>query len=67
MDISVKSKVFHMEAEKAKALYKTGCINRQEAEEHIIPYIEMFNERSKEIARKYNMKPRLISFSTFVR
>lgn len=55
------------QAEKGKALYKTGQISRNEAVEMVAPYINAFNAKSKEIAKKYNQRAKLISFATFMR
>lgn len=51
----------------ARALYKIGMITRAQAAEKIKPYIEAFNAKATEIARKYNMKAKKISFASFVR
>lgn len=61
-----------MEEIKARAFeardsYRAGFITRNEAKELIMPYIKLYNEKSKQIAKKYNMKPRYISFVGFVR
>ena len=61
-----------MEEIKARAFeardsYKAGLITRLEAKEMIMPYIKLYNEKSKQIAKKYNMKARCISFVGFVR
>lgn len=55
------------EAFLARDSYKAGFIDRDEAKKLIAPYIAMFNAKSKEIATKYNMKPKTISFAGFVR
>lgn len=54
-------------AERGKTLYNRGDISREEAKEYIMPYIEVFNEKSSEIARKYGVKPKKISFGQYVR
>lgn len=54
-------------AEEYKYLYKTGQISRDDAKLKIMPYIVKFNEKSIEIAKKYGMKPKKISFVTFIR
>jgi hypothetical protein len=54
-------------AKKARILYQLGHISRSEAKQEIQPYIDYFNAKSKEIAKKYNQKPKLISFAVFVR
>ena len=42
----------------ARCAYKKGLITRAEAKTDIEPYIKLFNNRSMEIAKKYNMKPK---------
>lgn len=54
-------------AQEARALYNAGKISREQAKAEIDPYINLFNKKSKELAKKYNQKPKLISFSSFVR
>ena len=54
-------------AESAKALYHRNVISREEAKKDIEPYINAFNEKSKEIAKKFKQRPMKISFSKFVR
>lgn len=54
-------------AQIARALYNTGKISREQAKAEIDPYINLFNKKSKELAKKYNQKPKLISFASFVR
>ena len=61
-----------MEEIKARAFeardsYRAGFITRDEAKEMIMPFIKLYNEKSKQIAKKYNMKPRYISFVGFIR
>lgn len=58
---------FKDNAEKGKVLYKRGEINRSEAMEYILPYIDEFNEKSKAIAKKWNQKAKTISFATYIR
>jgi polyhydroxyalkanoate synthesis regulator phasin len=54
-------------AEKGRILYNRGEISREEAKEYIMPYINACNEKSKEIAKKYGMKPKTISFGQYMR
>lgn len=54
-------------AQEARSLYLYGKITRGQARALCEPYIEAFNDKSKEIARKYGQRPKFISFSTFVR
>lgn len=42
-------------------------ISHGEAKELAKPFIDEINEKSKEIAKKYNKKPKLISFAGFMR
>ena len=60
-------KQLKQEAEQARAEYRVGYISRDEAKERIMPYIEMVNARSKELATKYNQKYKPVSFSGFLR
>ncbi|MBQ6554473.1 MAG: hypothetical protein IJR45_01020 [Firmicutes bacterium] len=55
------------QADEAKVLYRLGHITRAEAEKMIAPYKEAFNKKSKEIAAKYNMRPKLFSVAAFLR
>lgn len=50
-----------------RCAYKKGLITRAEAKTDIEPYIKLFNNRSMEIAKKYNMKPKKITFAGFIR
>lgn len=54
-------------AEEFKALYRIKEVSRDQAKENIMPYIDAFNSKSKEIAKKYGMKPQTISFAKFIR
>ena len=54
-------------AENAKYLYRKNAINRETAKEEIMPYIEAYNEKSLEIAKKYNQKVKKLTFASFVR
>ena len=42
-------------------------ITREEAREQIMPYLDAVNKRSKELAKKYNQKPKLVTFASYVR
>lgn len=55
------------QAEHYRALYRVGKCTRDEAKENIMPYLDMVNEKSKEIAKKYNQKPRTIGFMSYIR
>lgn len=54
-------------AEKYRLLYNIGECNREAAKKMIQPYLDMVNLKSKEIAKKYNKKPKTITFSVYVR
>ena len=41
-------------AEEGRLLYKQGKITREECKEYVMPYLDAVNEKSKEIAKKYN-------------
>lgn len=58
----------YTEAMNYKVLYNSGKCTREEAKEHIMPYLDFVNSKSKEIAKKYNMKPKpIVSFVSFIR
>jgi DNA anti-recombination protein RmuC len=42
-------------------------LSREEAKKEIEPFIAAFNEKSKEIAKKYKMKAKTINFAGWVR
>ena len=48
-------------------LYRLGKISREEAKEHIMPYLDYVNKKSKELANKYNQKHKEITFSYYLR
>lgn len=50
-----------------KTLYATGQCTREEAKEHIMPYIDAVNERGKELEKKYKVKYKPVSFVGFCR
>lgn len=50
--------IIKQRAFEAKCAYKKGLITRAEAKTDIEPYIKLFNNKSMEIAKKYNMKPK---------
>lgn len=54
-------------AEAAKLMYMRGLITREEAKEEITPYLNALNNRSRELAKKYNQKPKLVSFISYIR
>jgi hypothetical protein len=54
-------------AEIAKMKYKNNLITREEAKKEIQPFIDYANKKAVELAKKYNQKPRKISFIAYVR
>lgn len=56
-----------IKAEQAKILYKRGEISYNEAIDSIKPYIDKVNIKSKELAKKYNQRPRLVKINSFMR
>lgn len=51
----------------ARIAYNLNHITREEAYQDIIPFIELYNKKAHEIAKKYNMRPKLMNFASFVR
>jgi len=62
-----ETSVLKVKAEVARELYRNGKITRKEAEKEITPYLAKVNVRMKELATKYNQKPKLISLTSFLR
>lgn len=54
-------------AETAKCEFLVGAITYEECKERVMPYIDKVNQRSVELAKKYNQKPRKITFKGFMR
>ena len=65
----MNDEIFKMkqEAEHYSYLYNIGAITREEAKEHIQTYLDKGNTKSKELAKKYNQKPKKVTFRIFVR
>lgn len=59
--------ILKTKAEQARTLLRIGEIDFDEAKKLVKPYIDLINSKSKEIAKKYNQKPRLVSVSGFLR
>lgn len=60
-------KRLRMKAEEGRALYRAGEIEIKEAKEMVMPYLNAVNRRAKELAKKYNQRPRSVNFYAFVR
>lgn len=54
-------------AQEIKCLYNMGEISRAEAKERIKPYEEYYNNKSIEIAKKYNRRAARFNFNAFMR
>jgi hypothetical protein len=54
-------------AEKARTLYRLGHITREEAVKECTPYLNEFNRKAVEIAKKYKQRPKKITFASFIR
>lgn len=54
-------------AERARIEYRNNLISREEAKKEIQPFIDYANKKAVELAKKYNQKPRKISFIAYVR
>lgn len=46
---------------------KIGAIDYDNAKKMAQPHIDAINEKSREIAKKHGIKPRLVAFHNFVR
>lgn len=55
------------QAEYYRFLYRINQCDREVAKEMIQPYLDLVNEKSKEIAKKYNQRPKLVQFVSYVR
>lgn len=56
-----------MQAEHYRFLYQTNQCDRETSKEMIQPYLDLINEKSKEIAKKYNQRAKLVNFASYVR
>lgn len=65
--IAIDENNLKTKAEQARTLLRIGEIDFDEAKKLVKPYIDLVNSKSKEIAKKYNQKPRLVSVSGFLR
>lgn len=54
-------------AERVKFNYKHRLITREQAEKDIKPYAEAFNNKSREIAKKLGVRPKLFNFTAYMR
>lgn len=54
-------------AEVIREEYRAGIITRDEAKKRIKPYADAFNKKSKELAKKYNVRAQKFNFNAFMR
>lgn len=68
-DDNMKAEVlaFKQRAEQGRYLYRIGEISQKEAKALVMPYLNAVNSKAKEIAKKYNMRPKKVDFRSFVR
>lgn len=55
------------DAKLVRLSYNMGMITYEEAKEKLQSFIINFNNKSREIAKKYGQKPKLFSFTSFMR
>lgn len=60
-------KELYEKALKTRELYRKGLITKKTALNELNDFIVAFNNLSIEKARKYNQKPKLFNFSSFMR
>lgn len=57
-----------IKAEHYRNLYNSGLCTREEAKINIMPYLDFVNSKAKEIAKKYNKRPRgIIGLAYYLR
>lgn len=54
-------------AEAIRYEYRTGKIDLKEARKQLKPFIDRFNKKSVELAKKYNVKPQKFNINAFMR
>jgi len=62
-----ETKNLKLTANEAKFNYMTGKISRDEAIKLIKPYLQAVNEKSKEMAKKFGLRPKMVSVNGFMR
>lgn len=60
-------KELYKKALKTRELYRKSLINKKAALDELSDFIIAFNNLSIEKAKKYNQKPKLFNFSSFMR
>lgn len=54
-------------AEHYRSMYRMGLCTRDEAKENIQPFLDMVNEKSLELCKKYNQKHKKVTFIGYIR
>lgn len=65
--MNAEIEVLRNQAEEARFLYRTNQITLEEAKKRIQPYAEKFNEKSKELAKKYHVKAQRFPMLAYLR
>ena len=56
-----------LKAKEIRCLYGTGKITREQALAQLKPYIDLVNEKSIKLAKKFGVKPKLVTLETYLR
>lgn len=62
-----ENKELKLNAEYYRELLQSGVVTIELAKENIIPYLNKLNDLAKTKAKQYNLKPRTVAFSSYVR
>ncbi len=54
-------------AQRVKFNYQRKLITREQAEQALQPYVEAFNNKARELAKKYGVRAKLFNFTSFMR
>lgn len=65
--MELATKQLRDQAERGRSLYRSSEITQKEAKEMVQPYLDAVNERGKELAKKFNVRPKKVGFKGFVR
>lgn len=57
----------HHKAKQAKVLLAIGEITLEEAKEQARPFIDQANKKAVELAKKFQVRPKLMNLSSFLR
>lgn len=65
--MNLEIQILKERAESYKVLYQTNQVNRDEAISNIQPYIDAVNAKAKALAKKFNVRPKLVTVAGFLR